>query len=619
MERGDRGQLFVLAGLALAVLVVGVALLLNSGAYGANLAAQNDDPGVEEPREFLREAEIGANRVMEHSNYNNFTTYGDLRRNFTVGVHNWSERAHHHKALSGSGVEISEVNVTNGSRVFQNEENRQMVNQSQTADWTPVTDAGGIRTFRINVSRDSLVQKSTLPADPTPSDFRSSNVFRINVTDATGRTRGIYIYQNATSEEVLLNVDQGSSMSGNCSAPVNQNGRTTIYLTGGQIRHSACQPLDFLTGPPAPFSLEFDNGDNIRAAYEFVTDVRHGDLPAQEYGTQVERERAIFNATVGIQYTTGDARIDGNRTATPDRLRILAEGDASFTIPVGDRVTYKVGGNFETINRTGSIKTYNGNNNARGIGPFGLSFDDDAAPDPKEIPFTGPGGTGQVQIVDETGDQDSMASDARTIDTTLGIGEWQNGGPSVFYPRPDGGSDEIVEINQLTGTVNQTQLVSDSEGVLAIAGIADVDGDGAEELVYLSDSSEVKFVDDDGSLVSTGRTIPTSTSSPPIGTPGEFDDDGFASIPFVDASNDVVLLNASDNTVTPLSVTPTAVQSPMATIDWDADKELEIIYIDDTASNNLQVIDDVRGTNTVSIVRDDTNSPVSPDIALGVR
>jgi hypothetical protein len=621
MERGDRGQLFVLAALALAVMIVGIALLLNSGVYGANLAAQNAETGVDEPREFLREAEIGANRVMSHSNYNNFTNYDTLRRNFTVGVHNWSERAHRHKALGGTGVEVSEVNVTNGSRITQDTDSRQFINESRTAaNWTLGTNLRGVRQFRMNVSYDSLENETGLV---NADDYNTSDYFRVNVTSG-GSNHTVFIYRNeipTTPDRVLLRVvDPSGDLSEPCSARANANGRATLYLTDGLIGRDHCEQLTFLQDPQTPFAINYTNGDAIRGSYELFVNEKTGNIEDSDFGTDPNSdppaiENALYGATLDVEYTAEDTLLSGNRTAIPDRRRFISGGEAfSFSIPVGDNVTFKSGGSQLTVlNKQGDSSTYNFGGG--GIAAFGPTAVDVNGGSELDTPITQ--NSGNLAVF--PGAPATLASNAKANpDSTLGVGSLNGGGPSVFYPvKASGGATD--PIHQVNDTGPSELVFTPSNDAVAVAGIANVTPDDPD-LVYANSNQDVLYRDNGSSSVIIESSNIDWNDPPPVGTPADFDGDGTARVPFINSSGDLALASADAPATTIPTTGATPLNRPMATLDWDDDGNLDIIFINDGPSDELKVVYNVTGTNTVRPVNDSSGNPISvSDTTLGVR
>lgn len=318
----ERGQLFVLAASALAVIVLAVTLLLNSAVYTANIAAQNSEAGVEDPQKVLREAEIGANRIMSYVNNNNNSSYSTLESNFTHGVNNWSTVAYHHNAVEGNSLSVSAQGVTRGTRISQSTWNRSFTNDSGAPNWTLGMQVNGVRQFRMNLSVSALRNNSSVT---TRAQYRNSSYFRVKLrTNGGATTRRIYIYRNQPGDRVLLRVGSPSELSTSCSAQVNANGRVTLHLTNGLIDGEQCFPLTFLQNPSVPLTLGYARGDAIGGSYAVYLNETFGQVTDDDFDTPPPRvDRAIYEADLAVSFVDDTARIDGSRSANPDRLRPL--------------------------------------------------------------------------------------------------------------------------------------------------------------------------------------------------------------------------------------------------------------------------------------------------------
>lgn len=626
----DRGQLFVLAALALAVMIIGVALLLNSSLYSANLAAQNADPGVEEPREFLREAEIGANRVMEYSNYNNESDYETLKNNFTIGVKNWSTSAHRHKARSGTGVEVRGLSVTNGSRITQDSKGRQFLNNSGFENWTIGTGLSGVRTYRMNVSYASLDNVSA-----GPPDYETSDYFRVKVTSG-GSIHRIYIYRNELSQptsRIFLRVeDPSGDLSPPCSTRVNANGRATLYLSDGLIGSDHCEQLAFFDSGNTQFSLNYTRGSNINGSYELFADRKTNQFSSDNFGSDATSdppvlEPAIYNATLKLFYTSSGSRIRGNRTATPDRRRYLdGEGSTSITATGADIAFFRVpSGELATLNNTGAPIDYTaaGSPNTGSIGPVNYSLDGDPESD---IPYVENG----LNIVDINDDEPipgtSGGNERPRDDSTMAVAEdwYTTTGPYIYYAWNDGSGnptdrrDEIRRADSSGYSIVATETGAQN-GIQAVAGVADIDGDPGREIVYVDETGDIRYLDDDGSTFNdfSGLDIP-SVSPPGIGIPADFNGDGVARVPYVNSTAGIVLADPSGSIQG--IANGVAESSAMASVDWDRDGTPEIVFIESAGTDRLRVIDDVTsGSPTISTITYNGGNEVVADPDVGVR
>ncbi len=67
-------------------------------------------------------------------------------------------------------------------------------------------------------------------------------------------------------------------------------------------------------------------------------------------------------------------------------------------------------------------------------------------------------------------------------------------------------------------------------------GVADIDTDGSDEIIFFAESQEIRYLNQDGNTekVQTGGVGSNNRSG--IGPPADFDGDGVLKVPFIDGS-----------------------------------------------------------------------------------
>lgn len=263
-------------------------------------------------------------------------------------------------------------------------------------------------------------------------------------------------------------------------------------------------------------------------------------------------------------------------------------------------VVFAQGGALKTKNASAPIRDYP-IGDASATGPVRLDMDGDGDLD---VPV----GTasGELLVVDAAGDTETLvASGAETAKTRYAVGTWDGSDASVFYA-DDGGNT----IHRVDGSGSSASIVSPGNGVSAVAGVADITGDGTAELVFGGGSQTVRYYETDGTLHTTGQGYGTNNGAG-IGTPADFDGDGTARVPIVDGSNNLALVD-SDGTKTTL-VTGGVAKAPVASVDWDGDGDTEIVFVN--TSGELRYLDAVTGTNDVTDV---AGGSVTADAESGV-
>lgn len=210
---------------------------------------------------------------------------------------------------------------------------------------------------------------------------------------------------------------------------------------------------------------------------------------------------------------------------------------------------------------------------------------------------------------------DITAEPARDQKTVLSVGRWNGQGPSIFYA--NSAEDAIYRVAPGNSPRRVALL---SNGSNAVAGIADIDGDNSNELVFADASQEVRFIDGNNGVKTTGVTI-GSNNGIGLGNPADFNKNGKASVPVVYGGNEIKLLGANGIRATVLAnSSKEAKKAPIAAANVDCDKSLELVFQkgDSPDKDKLRYIDDVRGANTTNFIHNIKQSKVKANDDIGV-
>jgi hypothetical protein len=619
MNYKNRGQLFVLAALALAVMIIGVAVLLNSGLFSANIAAQNSEGGVEEPRKFLREAELGTIRVIEYSNYNNYSSYTTLRENLSVGVKNWSSVAHHHRAREGVGVSARASAITMGTRIDQDSDD-DFTNRTGSTDWN-LTGLNGdgfseVRQFRINVTNTSL-----------ENDPSSGSVFRIQVEPTSGAPpeRNIRVYNDSVGLIGVQVRDSSGTILGTCTAPVNDQGRATLYLSSGYIGLDNCEALQFFDAPwLSPYHIEFNNAGSVSGVYELIGQNESDIAPLATSGNYFFQADsgsdpffapAIYGATVNISYLSSQARLNGSRFAKPTivdqyRLRALKSSSGGSGSTTVDPVIAFTNGNEKVRIVFENGTTHNTGIDAKVIGPI-ADMDNDGT-----LEVTSVGTNGKIQLIpattsvnngDETTFNSAKSSKKNPSSATIGIGDVDGDGtPSVLYVRKN--KNEIRRVE--SGGETAVMFTANNNGADGVLGYDDYDNDNTDEVVYIGGSQEIRYGPSETST-GVGPAINNGVAVGPVATyegtkrvPGDFG-----------GSNNLGLLDYTGSPVNSMS-NGNASKTGMAAADVTGNGELEILFVNSNDGNIYYADADLNGP--IKQYDPDGAGPISADDDQGL-
>ena len=190
---------------------------------------------------------------------------------------------------------------------------------------------------------------------------------------------------------------------------------------------------------------------------------------------------------------------------------------------------------------------------------------------------------------------------AKSDKTLIGVGSF-GGAPSFFYVGAVGNGDEIYRVNFDDGS--SEPLADPENGVDAIIGVADVDGDSDKELIFSDGSQQTRYINPGDPSQASFTKLPEggagTNNNIGIGSClADIDGDGRASVPIVDGSNEIDLVDATgvSKTIVTGNANEEAAKTPLAWADIDNDGDPELIYLENNNSPaELKYIDDIAET-----------------------
>jgi len=197
--------------------------------------------------------------------------------------------------------------------------------------------------------------------------------------------------------------------------------------------------------------------------------------------------------------------------------------------------------------------------------------------------------------------------------TRLAVGEWQPAdlsGPLVLFADKNAG-----KIHGANGDGTTEELLATDDGTDGVSGVADLDGDGGSELVFLDGSQQLRYLNQDGTIEKITNGGVGANNSAGFGPPADCTGDGTLRVPIVDGSNNVALIDAAGNKT--VLVTEDAKKAAVAPMDVDLDGDLEVAYLGNDGGN-VKYVDDVGGANETKFLTVD-GSRLSPDEKIGLN
>jgi hypothetical protein len=352
------------------------------------------------------------------------------------------------------------------------------------------------------------------------------------------------------------------------------------------------------------------SNSEVELGIETTPIVDGGDIEYRVGDTGIATVSPLSGTTDGVGEDTTTLKLKQNGSVnvyatgggSGDRLDVEIEDLKQSATTLG--VVFADANTLKSIGKTGeSVTTYTGIT-ADAIGPK-ADLDGDTA---TEIPYvTG----GNLKIVDVGG------GDVTTLDSSgkvsgsmsrLGVGDFDGDGDTeVYYTR--GNNNKLYRASATDGP---TKVDPNSAAGTAVGGVADIDGDGAVELVFANQQT-LRYVDDDNTVKDTGYSSLGSNNGIGLGTPADFDGDGTARTPVVTGSNNIALVDQNGNTEVLDPNYQSATKAPVAAADVDDDSDLEVVFV--AQSGNLAYSET---DGTVGTVKDSGGSTIPGDGDTGV-
>ncbi|MFO7834251.1 MAG: hypothetical protein R6V31_09420, partial [Halohasta sp.] len=210
-NRGERGQLLLITALALAVILLTVALLLNAAVYTENVATRETAADSRDAIAFRGEAVDGVADLIETENRGG----GDTAA-VAAGINAMGPLVDRQQARAGVVANISFNGTTEGKRVSDNLDN--------SGDWTVVDGLGDARNFTVRVDPGELPD--------SPSNVED-NAFGVRFVNKSEGNVTQYLH-NESGDLVVEQTVDGGTADEQCRI-AHDDTNTTVDLSGSRL------------------------------------------------------------------------------------------------------------------------------------------------------------------------------------------------------------------------------------------------------------------------------------------------------------------------------------------------------------------------------------------------
>lgn len=293
-RRDDRAQLILISAVGLAILLVVLALALNTAAYGEVHVSQADD-GLYEQRaaagyqDAVRRGVAGA-----MAGYN--LTEADLR----ATVADWDDLATAEYARDGAATNASLSTATVENRIVQDDV-RNFTAANGSTDWTLAGNASAVENYSMAVEAAELAA-----VDDCTNE---SGCFTLTVADDDGDAWRLFLHDASGNETVDLLVETANGSeytctAGNSSASINVSDGVFVDESGNECGFPSYRDDGQLS---SPYSVTYDNAASVSGTYNLTVTgtVVDGSVETDDRYTAAGSPRItprVASATVSISY-----------------------------------------------------------------------------------------------------------------------------------------------------------------------------------------------------------------------------------------------------------------------------------------------------------------------------
>ena len=241
-ETSDRGQILVIVGLLIAVMLVALALVLNAAIFTENLSTR-ETTDSEEPSAYAADTGSTVADVYNRTNDNDTRKAVYAKTSFNESLETWADSRSDTAAENGA-LFVANWTTYVGWRLEQTE-NRSFTPAAADSktEWTVADGVQNISAFELNVNRTKL------------NDSADTGAFRLNISDGTTDWE-LYVYQDSTSGKIWVSKGNPTNSS---SEKCSQTADRAVIDLRNETFGGPCSALDFSSAVSGPLVIRYEN------------------------------------------------------------------------------------------------------------------------------------------------------------------------------------------------------------------------------------------------------------------------------------------------------------------------------------------------------------------------
>lgn len=257
IDQGERGQLLIVAAVGFTIVLIALALALNTAVYGDVHVSQTDSSSFEESTatQYQNSAQRGITALLPVTAENE--TRDELLDRFEEEVKLWKNLTRDQYLRDGVATSVELVDVTQQNRrIIQDDSDRSFENRTGNPDWTVVSNLSADSSFQMTIRNELLA-----------TDENDSFTFEAVEDGSSFWTLSAY---STNKSEIVVDINDTRQYSTNESTLQIDITEGVFNDTGEEVSFHSFVDEDSVE-PPYD-ELRYTNADNVTGTYELVGD-----------------------------------------------------------------------------------------------------------------------------------------------------------------------------------------------------------------------------------------------------------------------------------------------------------------------------------------------------------